>query len=119
LKMPKRSSSSVRVFYPEFTREELIEKLKERIPALAEKLPLKLVVLFGSWSKGNYTVASDIDLLIVYSGEEREGAFALAKITIGIRGVEPHLYSEPDYLKMKTAILKMIKDGIVIFGEIN
>jgi len=41
---------------------------------LKERLYLLLVVLFGSYAKGNYTVASDVDLLVVYDGEKREDA---------------------------------------------
>ena len=80
--MRKESSSSVRIFYPKFNKEELIQKLKERIEELAGKLPLSLVVLFGSYARGNYTVASDVDLLIVYSGKERKNAFTTAKKTL-------------------------------------
>jgi len=39
---------------------------------LKERLYLLLVVLFGSYAEGNYTVASDVDLLVVYDGEKRK-----------------------------------------------
>ena len=74
--MLKGSSSSVRIFYPRFDREELIHNVKEKIGKLSGKLPISLVVLFGSYAQGNYTVASDVDLLIVYRGKERKDAFA-------------------------------------------
>ena len=74
--MQRKSSSSVRVFYPEFNREEIISQIQQALATLQEKLSLRLVVLFGSYSKGNYTVASDIDLLIVYRGRERKDAYA-------------------------------------------
>lgn len=41
---------------------KLAKKYKERV---AEKLPLKAVYLYGSYSKGNYTEDSDIDIAIV------------------------------------------------------
>ena len=113
--MPRKSSASVKVFYPEFSREELIEKLKARMPELAKKLQLKSVSLFGSWAKGNHTVASDIDLLIVYSGRKREDAFAVAKTTIAIPGVEPHIYSEQESVKIKPVIERMLEGSINIF----
>ena len=62
--MPKTSSSSVKIFYPKHNREQIIEAIQEALPRLQEQLPLKLVALFGSYAKGNYTVASDIDLLV-------------------------------------------------------
>ncbi|MFH1928657.1 MAG: nucleotidyltransferase domain-containing protein, partial [Chloroflexota bacterium] len=90
--MPKKSSSSVRVFYPPFSREDLLALLRRRVPALGEKLPLKRVVLFGSYATGRQTVASDIDLLVVYAGQPREDAYALVKRTLNIRRLEPHVY---------------------------
>ena len=48
--------------------ERLLDLLRKRISALEGKLPLKRVVLFGSYAKGRQTVASDVDLLVVYTG---------------------------------------------------
>jgi predicted nucleotidyltransferase len=113
--MPKGSSSSVRVYYPKFDRQQLIQKLKEDLEALKEKLPLLLVILFGSYAKGNYTVASDVDLLVVYKGRERKDAFATVKKTIPIPRLEPHVYSESEYEAVKETISNMTKDGVVLF----
>ena len=57
--------TTVRVFFPKFDRAELIRQLKERMTDLDQKLRLLRVVLFGSYAHGNYTVASDVDLLVV------------------------------------------------------
>lgn len=113
--MPKESSSSVRVYYPQFDRQQLIRRLKEDLEALKEKLPLLLVVLFGSYAKGNYTVASDVDLLVVYEGKDRKDAFATVKKTISIPRLEPHVYSESEYEEVKETIRKMTRDGITLF----
>ena len=110
--MPKKSSSSVRVFYPPFSREDLLAILRQRVPALGEKLPLKRVVLFGSYATGRQTVASDIDLLVVYAGRPREDAYALVKRTLNIRRLEPHVYAEAEYAKVRTTIERMARDGI-------
>lgn len=115
--MLKKSSSSVRIYYPKFDREWLIRRLKERLGALEVKLPLQLVVLFGSYAKGNYTVASDIDLLIVYKGQERKDAFAIVKKTFSVPRLEPHVYSEGRYEGLKGIISKMIENGIVLFSK--
>ena len=112
---PRRSSSSVRVFYPRFNRIQLVGLLKEGVQSLRERLPLRLVVLFGSYARGNFTVASDIDLLVVYEGESRDNAFAVTKKTIAIRGLEPHVYTAEEYGDLKGTIDKMIQGGIVLF----
>ena len=57
--MQGEASSSVKIFYPPFSREELIALLRQRVSVLQEKLPLRRVVLFGSYAKGRQTIASD------------------------------------------------------------
>jgi hypothetical protein len=115
--MQKKYSSSVQVFYPRFDREEVIELIKERIDGLKKELPISLVVLFGSYAKGNYTMASDIDLLVVHEGGEREDAYAKIKKVIGIYGIEPHVYGASEALDMEDVIKRMIKGGIILFSK--
>ena len=113
--MEQGSSGSVRIYYPPFSKQQLIQKLKERLEALKKQLPILLVVLFGSYAKGNYTVASDVDLLVVYKGEEIKNAFAAVKKTVAIPRLEPHVYSESEYENLKGIIGRMIEDGVVLF----
>jgi len=115
--MRKESSSSVRIFYPKFDRKELIQKLKKKIEDLAKEIPLSLVVLFGSYAHGNYTVGSDIDLLVVYKGKERKDAFATVKKTLSISLLEPHVYSENEYETLRSVIAPMIAKGVVLFSD--
>jgi predicted nucleotidyltransferase len=115
--MRKESSAPVQVFYPKFDKEELIRKLKKKIEKLAGKLPLSSVVLFGSYAQGNYTVASDVDLLVIYRGKERQDAFATVKKTLDIPLLEPHVHSEAEYERLKTVIDRMIADGVVLFSD--
>ncbi len=105
-------SRSVKVFYPPFSRGELITLLRQRVSILQGKLPLKRVVLFGSYAQGKQTVASDIDLLIVYAGKPREDAYALVKRTLGVRRLEPHVYAEEEYERVKATLERMIEGGI-------
>lgn len=113
--MQKKSSSSVRIYYPKFSRQEIIQKLKQGINNLAERLPFSRVILFGSYAKGNYTASSDIDLLVVYKGKKRADAFSIIKKSLAIPMLEPHLYSEDEYEKMRDVVSRMIEGGIVIF----
>ena len=115
--MRKEPSSSVRIFYPKFDKEELIQKLKKKMEELAGKLPLSLVVLFGSYARGNYTVASDVDLLVVYRGKERKDAFATVKRTLDIPLLQPHVHSEDEYERLGEVIGRMIADGVVLFPQ--
>ena len=115
--MPSESSDSVRVFWPRLSREELLRLLRERLPKLAEKLPLVRVVLFGSYAQGTYGPRSDVDLLVVYRGEPREDAFQTVWRTLDIPGLEPHVYTETEYHALKEVLDSMCSPGLVIFPE--
>jgi len=83
---------------------------------LNERLPLLRVVLFGSYARGNYTVASDVDLLVVYQDPAREDAFAVVKKVLGIPGLEPHVYTEGEYRQAQQRIARMTEGGIVLYS---
>jgi predicted nucleotidyltransferase len=113
--MPKKSTSSVQIFYPEFSREEVVQALRKGLANLLKQLPCLQVVLFGSYARGNYTVASDVDLLVVYLGEENKQAYAVVKQVFHIPRLEPHVYTEYEYCRMQDIIQKMLTDGVVIY----
>lgn len=110
--MPSESSSSVKVFYPPHNREQLVAKLRTALPALASQLPLRRVVLFGSWATGRATAFSDIDLLVIYSGPPREHAYKIVRSAFGLRGLEAHVYTEAEADAIRPTIERMTKDGI-------
>ncbi len=113
--MHKRSSSSVRVFYPKIDRTKLLQILSKQLKELEAKLPLVRVVLFGSYAKGNYTVRSDVDLLIVHQGKPRADAYATAKEVLSVPRLEPHLYTQEEYERLKGNLDRMSTGGIVLF----
>ena len=113
--MPKELSSSVKVFYPSYKRSQLVEVLKERLPLLATVLPLKRVVLFGSWAIGRETAFSDIDLMVIYAGPPRDGAYKLVRKYLNLRGLEPHVFSDEEFEKLKPTLERMTREGIILF----
>lgn len=115
--MQKKLSSSVKIFYPKFSREEIVAALRKMIKTLDKKLPLKVAILFGSYAAGNFTVSSDVDVLIVYRGEENKEAYSLSKKTLDLPRLEPHVYSEGEYEKIRQVIDKMAKKGIILSGS--
>lgn len=115
--MPSKPSGSVRIFWPRLSREELLRLLEERVPRLAEVLPLVRVVLFGSYAQGTYGPRSDVDLLVVYRGEPREDAFQLVWKTLDIPALEPHVYAEAEYQRSKETLDRMSSRGIVLFPK--
>src|SRR3970040_1061258 len=96
--MPSKSWGSVKVFSPRHSRAEAIALRRERLPHLHARLPLRRVVLFGSYARGDHTAFSDLDVLVVYADPPRAAALALVKRTLHLRGVEPHALLETEPL---------------------
>jgi len=113
--MHKRSSSSVRVFYPKLDRTELVQILSQGLRDLRAELPLERVVLFGSYAKGNYTVGSDVDLLVIYRGTPKPRAYAMVKKALNVPRLELHLYAEDEYERRKEILDRMSAGGIGLF----
>lgn len=107
----------MKVFYPPFSREQLIALLRERLPALAALLPLKRVVLFGSWAKARATAFSDIDLLVVYADPSRQDAYKLVWHSLRVRGLEPHVYSESEAENLRPTLERMVQEGIDLLRD--
>ncbi|MCS7256642.1 MAG: nucleotidyltransferase domain-containing protein [Thermomicrobium sp.] len=108
----------MRVSWPELTREELLARLQKAVAALAERLPLERVVLFGSWASGRATVASDVDVLVVYADPPREDAFRLVWQTLVAAGVprpEPHVYAASEAARLAPTLAAMTQCGFVLF----
>lgn len=113
--MLKKSLSSVRIYYPKYSTTEILKRISESLESLKNYLPLKLVVLFGSYAKKTYTAASDIDLLIVYEGKKREDAYIRCRKILNITRLELHIYSESEYNDNKQTVERMIKDGTLLY----
>jgi len=117
LTMPTESSRSAKISWPTRTREDILATIRAALPALRDRLPVVRVVLFGSHTTDRATVASDVDLLVVYEGPSREDAFATVKKTVPVRGLEPHVYTEKEAAAQSELLARMTKEGIVIVDE--
>ena len=115
--MPSGSSRSASVSWPTRDRNDLVASIRNALPALRDALPVRRVVLFGSHATGRATVASDVDLLVVYEGPPREDAFATVKKTIPVRGLEPHVYTTKEAEAQEDLLTRMTQEGIVVFEE--
>lgn len=113
--MPIRLSRSVKIFYPRHSREDIIRLLQRAANELVKELAACQILLFGSYATGRWTVASDVDVLIIYRGSPREDAFRVAKRTLKIRGLEPHVYSESEAEAIRPTIERMARDGVRIY----
>jgi Nucleotidyltransferase domain len=110
--MPNESSSSVKVFYPRASRAQIVAWLREQLPVLNAALPLRRVVLFGSWAKDRATAFSDVDLLVVYADPPREDAYKLVRRCLPRRGLEPHVYTETEAASLQPTLDRMTRNSI-------
>lgn len=115
--MPNESPSSVKVFSPRYTQAQVLEILRNAIPQLVTHLPVQWAILFGSYARGNYTAFSDIDLLVVYSGETREDAFAVVKKGIPLRGLEPHVLTQEELRACLSVWKQMLRHSVTVWGR--
>ena len=115
--MPSGSSRSASVSWPTRDRNDLVASIRNALPALRDALPVRRVVLFGSHATGRATVASDVNLLVVYEGPPREDAFATVKKTIPVRGLEPHVYTTKEAEAQEDLLTRMTQEGIVVLEE--
>ena len=115
--MRPRSSGSVKVFYPPWSREALLVRLREGVTALREVLPLVRVVLFGSSApSGENGSDSDIDLLVVYAGAVRADAYALVRRALDLRRLKATVYAEEEYTQVSATLERMLQDGITVYS---
>ncbi len=48
------------------TKEEILKILKDELPYLKEKYGIKKIGIFGSYSRGEQNIESDVDLLVEF-----------------------------------------------------
>jgi len=120
--MRRGSSRSVRVFYPRFSRESLVEAIERSLPKLMERLHVTLVALLGSYAKQRHTAASDVDLLVVYENPARSDAYKIIIDSLRIPKLEPLVYSQEQFEQLAKAdsnlVRLMLRDGIAIYGRL-
>jgi hypothetical protein len=108
----------VKVYYPKYSKEEIIEIIKKRLSILRRKLPIVKVILFGSYAKDRYTVASDVDLLVIYDGRKIKNDYHIVWDTLMIDNLQPHIYTLDEYERLKSSGSYLPKEagkGIVLY----
>lgn len=92
----------VKVYYPRYSREQVIRTLKDYFSENVGKLGVLEVYLFGSYARGDHTAFSDIELLVVVEDYvDHDRLYLELTKSVGIRGLEPQIISYRDYLKME------------------
>lgn len=119
--MEEKSSNSVKVYYPRFDREKLIKYLMGKVEELRKRFPLVRLILFGSYSENRHTVASDIDILVVYEGKRLEDDYHIIWDILQLPEVQLHIYTLEEFEKLKSSgsnFPKEAEKGITLFSSI-
>ncbi|MBO3798883.1 MAG: nucleotidyltransferase domain-containing protein [Thermoproteota archaeon] len=116
--MQKKYSSSVKVFFPKFSLEDVEREVSRVVSLLSESLALKKVVIFGSYAKKRYTAGSDIDLLVVFDDTRcaKDDVYKILMKSIKLPRLELHILSLKEYQEIKDSkwIKTIDKEGIRI-----
>ena len=91
----------MKIYYAKYSRDDVIKIIRDSIPNLKKKLPLRHVLLFGSYAEGRSTAASDIDLLVVYDGKRVEDDYIIVRKTIKLPNLQPHIYTAEEYEELR------------------
>jgi len=101
----------------------LLQKYSEAIVCLSNK-KIQIVILFGSVARGDWTKASDVDMLAVVSGKEDEVTPVLnkAKVDAGplleIRPISTTTEKFVDGFKKRTEFYdELWKDRVILYNE--
>jgi len=117
-----KSSGSVRIRYA--PSKERVEKiLSKYFKNLANKLDLKIGILFGSYAKGNYSWGSDVDLLIVASNlpENQSKRFSILMDPDLPIQIEPFGYTTQEFKKMldekHPIVIEALSKGKILYAS--
>ncbi|MBW6395730.1 MAG: nucleotidyltransferase domain-containing protein [Thermus sp.] len=108
---------SVRVFFPPWTKEEILKRLKEGLAVLREEVPLRQAYLFGSWATGRALPGSDVDLLLIYQGPAREDLHRLARKAFKGLLLELHAYTEEEAKALEPLLKRMLAQAIPLLDS--
>lgn len=116
-----RAVAHVSVTYPSLSRADVVRRLREACTRLEGKLPIVQLILFGSYAQGRYTAGSDIDVVVVYKGGERDDAYKVVMDEAGLPNLEPRIYTDEQFAAVLASSPRfaevLAREGIVIVGE--
>jgi len=103
--------------------EEVIGKLKKLVTEAMEKLKPKLVILYGSFVRGDWHKGSDLDLLVVSDNVPlslKDRWDLLYTVIMGFP-TEPHMYTTQEFEEMLThgrmTALDALTEGVVLHAD--
>ena len=106
--------------------ERVVEAVKQyALEKLVPKLKPKLVVLYGSFARGDYGPGSDINLLIVAEDVPKTywDRWSLAYEIVEGFPIDPHIYTPNEFVEMveegRTTALDALTEGKTIYADLS
>jgi len=103
--------------------EEVVGRLRKLITEAANNLKPKLVILYGSFVRGDWHRGSDLDILMVSDNvplDYRDRWDLLYTVITGFP-VEPHIYTTQEFEEMLThgrmTALDALTEGLTLYAD--
>lgn len=110
----------ISVTYPSLSSADVVRRLKEACVRLEGKLPISRMILYGSYAQDRYTAGSDIDVVVVYRGGERDDAYKVVMNETALPKLEPRIYTEKQFDEVLASSPRfagmLAREGIMIVG---
>ena len=95
-----------------------IEEIKTYIIPVIKKYPVKRVILFGSYARGDATETSDVDIIVDSQGHLRNRKiFALGGELLDVLPVRVDVYDILEIMKPSVMYDNIINEGVVIYDS--
>jgi len=103
--------------------EEVLGRLRSLIAETRDRLKPKLVILYGSFVKGDWHRGSDLDLLVVSDNVPQnfmDRGDPLYAVIMGFP-TEPHVYTAQEFEEMLThgrmTVLDALTEGVILHAD--
>jgi predicted nucleotidyltransferase len=102
--------------------EEVLRRLRELLKDIEEGLEPKLVILYGSFARGDWHEGSDIDLLVVSDKvpPSPKDRWYLYRVIVGFP-LEPHIYTTREFEELlihgRMTALDALTEGVILRAD--
>jgi predicted nucleotidyltransferase len=115
--MHKLSKENRRIY------QEVIKELKDLVTKTAHKLQPKLVILYGSFVRGDWHPGSDLDILLISDNVPTNFKDRWDILYTVLKGfpVEPHIYTTKEFEEMlkhgRMTVLDALTEGTTLHAD--
>ncbi len=71
--------------------QDVVEKVKKYADVVRKDMPVKMIILYGSYARGSENVSSDIDVAVVVDNIENDYLEQSARLFHLVRGIDTRI----------------------------